>query len=318
MSPLRYIILTPLLAIIACSPERDNPLDPRSPGYTGTAGLRGWVRNFVGNPIQDASVSANDLTGQVSVSTLTDGEGSFTLSLYKGTYEVTASKDGYMESTAEITLEAGEQEELFFNINGIPFFMDQIAVSNRMATWIGSVVDINVSTEADDPDGIQDIDSVYVVVEDIKKEMEFSPQSQRFECRISESECPGGNPVLLVGSPFVATAIDEKGARCYSGDFYLVRVFSEFPRSIHPPDGATVSAETLQLIWHRLRTDFPITYLAQIFVGWPPETVWEQSTLDTVSFVDTTLSDGEYYYWVVAEDEYGDKARSIAKRFRVE
>ncbi|OYD17620.1 hypothetical protein CH333_00385 [candidate division WOR-3 bacterium JGI_Cruoil_03_44_89] len=74
----------------------------------------------------------------------------------------------------------------------------------------------------------------------------------------------------------------------------------------------------LQLIWHRLKTNFPISYLVQIFVGWPPQVVWQKNTQDTVSSVDIAFSEGEYYYWIKAKDEYGNTSRSMAKKFYVD
>ena len=315
---LKYIFLVVFTVVIACSPERDNPLDPKSPHYTGEATLKGTVGNFVGNPIENASVSAYSIDSQYFVSTFTDGDGRFTLSINKGSYDVIATKDGYTECCEEIAINAGEEKEVLFHINGIPFFVQQMATSGRMATWMGSIVEIVVSAQVDDPDGTQDIDSVSVVISDIEKKMDFNPLTQVYECRISENECPNGNPELLIGKPFIATAVDEKQAENTSSEFYLARIFSEFPISIYPQDGDTVSAVGLQLLWHKLRITYPISYLAQIFVGWPPQVLWEESTQDTISSVDITLSEGEYYYWIVTEDEYGNTARSIAKRFWID
>ncbi len=316
---LRYLtLIVILLVVVTCNPERDNPLDPRSPLYTGEATIKGLVKTFAGNPIQDATVSATNIDTQLSVSTNTDETGGFCISVYKGAYNVTAMMSGYLDSSMEVAIDAGEVREILFNLDGIPFSIVQAALSSRMATWIGSVVDIYISAEVGDPDGLQDIDSVFVEVLEVKKYMAFNPQPQMYECRISENECPGGNSEFLIGPQFVVTAVDQKGVRGSSVPFYLIRIFREFPLSISPPDGAVVPGDDLQIIWHKLKTDFPISYLVQIFIGWPPQVVYEETTQDTVLVVASTLSEGEYYYWVLAADEYGNTARSLAKRFRVE
>ncbi len=313
-----FIPIFILVAIIACCPERDNPLDPRSPQYTGEATVKGTVGNFVGSPIQNASVTAHRLSSQHSVACVTDEDGKFILYVDEGDYDVIAAKDGYTESCERISIDAGEEDVISFSINGIPFVSQQLAISGRMATWMGSVVEITVTAQVDDPDGPQDIDSVDVTVDGMEKELDFNPESQMYEYRICESECPYGNPELLVGMPFVITAVDGKQAEGISDKFYLVRIFPGFPLPISPADGDTVEAEGFQLVWHRLKTNFPMSYLVQIFVGWPPQVVWQKNTQDTVSSVDIAFSEGEYHYWIKAQDEYGNTSRSMAKRFYVD
>lgn len=253
---------------------------------------------------------------QHGVTTFTDENGEFTISINKGTYTVIATKDGYTVSDKEIVIDAGEEKEVLFNINGIPFFAQQRAISRRLAIWIGSVVEVAVSSYVDDPDGPLDIDSVTVAVNEIEKKMDFNPQSRMYECRISENEFPDGNPELLIGMPFVITAVDERETGNTSDKFYLVRIFSGCPLPIFPSEGDTVTTGGLHLIWQRLRTDFPIVYRAQIFRGWPPIVVWEETTQDTVSSF--TLEEGEYFYWVTAEDKHGNLSRSIATRFWID
>ena len=104
----RAVALTPLLAVVACSPPGVKPAETSKAAAPGPL-LTGVVRTASGEPLSGGTVSARLSGGPVTVSVFTDSAGEYFFPPLPagGRYLVRAQAVGFEKAQSEQTLKAG-------------------------------------------------------------------------------------------------------------------------------------------------------------------------------------------------------------------
>ena len=335
------IIWLPSLILTACDAPRDNPFDPRGPGYQSSqperivdlsldtlAGIRcllSW----------SAPAGADDyrLYSSRSISGW-DGRSIEGAELYQG--ELPGVKPAGTRQTAWIDLppnqtrawaiftisEAGLLSE-GSNVLVIPAPpRDRPAVEAAHASslylaswaslpWFG----LELTASIADSDGV---DSVWVCLEDQNvAELLSMGDGLHWRNQIHESHLPGGLLGNLVGHPLTLHHLDGAGFTTSGEPFRLARVIYVEPE-VDSPFSDTLDTRQPRLQWERYITDFNFTYAIEIVHV-------SESSFRTVVYRDSLINPDstghqvtirlpdqpELLYWTVSVvDDFGDLARS--------
>ncbi len=274
---------------------------------------------MVGIPLEGVDI----FTIPIKFSAITDSAGEFVLNPDPGTWELVAHLSGYMPDTTDtININVGDTTIVNFLLNGIPVVKSACVISCQEDMGFPSynVYWANVSCEVQDPDGIQDIDSVWVVVEldtgNFTQGLSFN--AGIYEKKICESPYPNEELENLIGRPFVIHGFDKKGTIGNSPDFYISRIIYEIPYNISPVDKDTLPQATpIDFVWRKVNTIYPIVYRL-ILQNSSYETIpTYDNMVDTTATIDS-LPQGTYRWKVEIRDEYGDFSRSRRTSFVVE
>jgi hypothetical protein len=311
-----------MLAGCALDAPHDNPLDPESASYRNAVDVTGTVTTFYApyRPISSVLVLALS-SGSAS---LTDQNGRFKVSaLPTGEYDLSASKTGYAADTVRITVRTGTVDEVSFHLDALPTFSNLSATTSHIAQWWpGEIYQADFAAVVVDDDGTSDIDSVFVVVDSIRRSMSYSPIDRRFHASLKSDELPSSNLHWLDAKPILILARDRPGNAASSPELLIVRIIEETPVAVSPSGLDTASASPT-LGWIATYQPYPFTYeveVVRVDAGYQTS-VWKQTNIVNTSTsisVTTSLSTGTYYWTLAIVDEYGNRSRSKEASFIVQ
>jgi hypothetical protein len=308
------------LLLAGCKPARDNPYDPQSAGYVGEGTVKGRVTSPVGTPLQGALV----LTVPVGFTAVTGSNGKFAMNPEPGTWRFTAQLPGYVpDTTSLVNIAPGETREFIdFRLNGIPVVESCRVIScHEDRGWpVGSVYWAEVTALIQDPDGIQDIDSVRVIIgfdtTELAVDMSFV-SGITYEAEIDEIACPDHRLESLIGRAFIIHAVDTKRCTGASSHFYVPRIIYELPHTVSPTY-LDDPVPPIDFVWNRMRVSHSITYNLIVQNRSSLEVVHtEHGVLDTTCTIDF-LPTGSYLWRVEGVDEFGDLSCSNKESFQVQ
>jgi hypothetical protein len=259
---MKRVSILALLLFVGCNPARDNPHDPQSPDYVGKGTITGKVTSPVGTPLEGALV----LTVPVGFTAMTGSSGEFAMSPEPGTWRFVAQLTGYVPDTTDtVNIASGEsREHINLWLNGIPVVQSCRVIScHEDRGWpVGSVYWAEVTALIQDPEGIQDIDSVRVVIPfdttELVTDLSFV-SGAIYEAKIDGVACPNHRLESLIGRAFRIYAIDTKGASVVSPDFYVPRIIYELPHTVWPTY-MDDPVPPIDFVWNRIRVSHSIAY----------------------------------------------------------
>ena len=299
----------------------DNPLDPKSPGYTGTGVFGGKVTllNLPETGVGGASIS----TIPATMTVLTDSAGSFAYpTIAAGLYEVVASKEGFVPETLRVSVGAGGNQYTVFTLDGAPVVTSASIVTTKIDQWWPNPAYFAyVASTITDPNGSTDIDSAWFCVDSLLYPMPYSLTDKNFQLSLTSYEIPSNNLEWLVGKSLTIVARDRQGAMSTSAPFYVTRTIEDEATPVTPASGDTASNSPL-LVWSAPSVRFVFTYSLTVVRtdAGIEQTVWSQdnvgSNLRTYQYP-STLPQGSYFWTIAVVDEYGNSARSKESSFVV-
>jgi len=322
LKPLLFLVL---FAIASCSPpERDNALDPLSPGYNPLSSLTGVVWSFY-QPYSGIADAAVTITPSM-LQTFSGADGRFNLeNLGKAAYTVVASKNGYAPDTAFVDLNAVARENVVFHLDALPTFSNTRVTSRHISRWWPStdLYVIDVESTIHDADGPTDIERVLLYWPGASQVDTLQPveASDHYHILLNDKVLPLP-PSDIVGLPLRLAALDKPQNRAESENFYLHRIIDEIPVALSPR-GLDIVGSAPVLKWQTTPPLFSFTFFIQLFrddsgVITP---VWEKKDIpagqDSLA-VDVTLSSGIYFWSVAVVDKFGNSGRSKESAFQVE
>ncbi|HEY6952792.1 MAG TPA: carboxypeptidase-like regulatory domain-containing protein [Bacteroidota bacterium] len=318
-----------LSGCIADAPH-DNPLDPRSPGYTGTGVVSGHVsvKNRPDLPVSGALVSASD----GAAATFSDSSGNFSFPGFPiGNTLLVTSKPGFVPESASVSLAAGQRNTIQVPLNAVPTVANAKVTTSRIAVWFPSTqYSASFSATVADLNGATDIDSVWVAIGSQNFSMIYSITNRDFELTIHPDTLPGNNLQVLVGQPLTILARDFGNGVGTSSPFYVSRIIDLEPGPLHPtsvPATDTVSSP-FQFSWTETNASFVFTYsivLARVDNASNETVVWSKSLIlpNLVSYPypqggsAPVLTPGNYSWILSMIDEYGNSSTSKEYAFVV-
>ena len=325
----RIILVTISLALIvtACleDPDRTHPLDPLGENFLDEGGIAVQVTNFYpprsGLVNIKVTVSPGIFTGD------TDAEGRFVLpGLPGGTYTVEIEKPGYASLDTLVEVTAGDMSELELPLAGLPTFTNFEVNSLHISRWFPppeELFSLEVLAEVADKDGVADIDSIWVVIDDLDfaELLLVQVEPGKYVHSIQSAGLPARLPALL-GQQIQLMAKDRSGVSNSSLSKSLIRVINETPLAIDPRELALIDDPQPTFTWEPITLEFPYTF--RIDVVRIDQNI--QSTVQTIKGISSSsttftapehLLSGEYFWTVSIVDEFGNRSRSREAGFRI-
>ena len=316
-----FIIAFPTLWGCMPNAERDNPYDPKSDGYRDEGTLTGMItrRAQPSEGIEGVTVILDPFKG----SSRTDRNGFYAIdNIPTGSYGVKALKPGFSQDSTTIQVAAGQIDTVNFSLNGLPQFLETGITSEHNKSFMGEdVYFFHFDAQVDDPDGLSDIDSVVVAVDDLEflKNLVLESNSNRFSVTVFPEEVTETSLEALVGKEAIFIITDKNGFKAESTPEHLVRIIHQSPSTVFPVDRDQVDSQPL-LVWNLFTAPFVFTYTVEVS-AFPSVWSWSQEDIvpsDTAITVNDTLDSRWSYFWVVSVvDEFGNFSQSQRVEFFV-
>jgi hypothetical protein len=328
MNSARSIIIGLSLLLSACSDApRDNPLDPQSPNYQGNAMVSGKV--FVldqNSPVVQARVTC--LENGLSI--LTDSTGMFAFAkIDVGSLTFVCTKTGFVPDTQKIVLQAGAPQQISFGLNGYPYVISQNILTRKIDQYYPSPqYFVDVSASVSDPNGIEDVDSVWFVVDTIRLVMNYSPTTNMFQTTIYKYSFPTNTIQWLVGKPLTIQSTDRSNALGTGPAFYVTRIIEDEATPVYPSslnNDTTGSTPLLKWTSPNVTYNFSYTLVVSLVSSGTEQVWWTYSGLNSqnqeLQFPsdNTTqpLQPGNYVWTISVVDDFGNYSRSKESSFVV-
>jgi hypothetical protein len=328
MNSSHSIVLGITLFFSACSDApRDNPLDPLSPRYQGNAAVSGKVYVLNENtPVVQARVTCLES----GLSVVTDSSGAYQFSkLDVGSLTFICSKENFVSDTQKIVLQAGTPQQIQFGLNGYPYVVSQNILTRKIDQYYPSPqYFVDIAASISDPNGIEDVDSVWFVVDSIQFAMDYSPTTKMFETTIYKYSLPTNTIQWLVGKPLTIVTTDRSNARGIGAPFYVTRIIEDEATPIYPSSlNNDTTGSTPLLKWSPPNVTFIYSYTLVIsLVSSGTESI--VLTYPGLSFGNEEfqfisdnngqpLGAGNYVWTISVVDQFGNYSRSKESSFVV-
>ncbi|MFK7846207.1 MAG: carboxypeptidase-like regulatory domain-containing protein, partial [Rhodothermales bacterium] len=258
----------------------------------------------------------------------TDNAGFFvTPGLPGGSYDIEVTRDGYATLDTTVQVSAGQTTELSLPLPGLPTFQRFELSSLHVSRWFPppeELFSLEIEAELADHDGLADIDSLWVSIDDFAFSqllfVEVAPGMYRHS--IPSGDLPVGLTALL-GQEVQLEAKDRSGAFNVSGPKSVIRVINETPIALDPLELMFVGSARPTFTWEPLALDFPFTF--RLDVVRIDQNI--QSTILTIEDIPssndmieapTSIAPGDYFWTVSVVDEFGNRSRSREAGFRIQ
>ena len=318
------LILTSFAMVLAgCAPDapHDNSLDPMSPNYKSVGVMEGRVMTL--SPPYGGIPNVLVSIQQTGTAELTLSNGSFSFAnVPAGTITLLVTKAAYLSDTIQVTLPVGGNYDAEIHLDALPQISNaQVVTSKIDQWWPGPVYTATVTANVVDPDGVGDIDSVYVRVDSLSFTMNYSVANKNFQVNIGATQLPDQNLQWLIGRQMNVFAIDRSKGAGASPSLYISRIIESEPVPTYPTSLDT-TAVSPRFDWNPPTVSFDYTYQLQVVrIDAGTETVvWSQSGLNS-SYVSynypAVLPSGTYFWTAAIVDAYGNVSRSKEASFVV-
>ncbi len=264
------------------------------------------------------------------LSVLTDSTGAYQfLKLDVGSLTFVCTKDGFVPDTMKIVLQAGTPQQVQFGLNGYPFVVSQNILTRKIDQYYPSPqYFVDVTASVSDPNGIEDVDSVWFVVDSMQFVMSYSPTTKMFETTIYKYALETNTIEWLVGKPLTIVSTDRSNARASGPPFYVTRIIEDEATPIYPSSlNNDTTGSTPLLKWTSPNVTFFYTYTLAISVvnSGTEENVWTYAGLDfgveQLQFPSDNstqpLLPGNYVWTISVVDVFGNYSRSKESSFVV-
>ncbi|NOY76277.1 MAG: carboxypeptidase regulatory-like domain-containing protein [Calditrichaeota bacterium] len=321
-----FAFLFIILFMFGCSenPERDNPLDPHSNLYRGTAALSGTV--YTAYPPFQPIPNVHILTIPGYHAAFSEETGNFHISdIPIGEYKVIAAKTGYSSDTLSVHISNENVNTIDFHLDALPQFSEIEVYSNHISQWwpTNDIYYLQVRVTVSDKDGLNDISAVTIHIPKFNfvDTLQSSSTPGIFQDVYREDDLPIAHIQGLVGYPIYFKAFDRSRHYGVSESSYITRVIEATPVA-SSPQGLEFASPTPTLKWQVSSLPYPHSFTVTVFRddAGVISTVWEKSGLNSerreISIQDSLLV-GNYFWTVSILDNFGNRSRSKEAAFRV-
>lgn len=306
---------------------RDNPLDPLSGGFEDSGSVTGRTARYY--PPYPAISGVRVRLEPLGLAVMSDSDGRFTFGdVPAGSYRLVAETDGFAPASDSVTVRAGRMSELtrLMRMDGLPEIAEVSLSSVHVSRWWPPPEDqyrLEVAVAVEDPDGVQDIESVWVEIPALSfvDTLTAGQVFGRYTASIPASELQGGLHAAL-GHSVVVKARDFVGAEVASTPRTIARIIDDVPIAADPQGLEAVDDPRPVLTWKLMLLPYPFTYRVDVVVDDPnvPRVVQTASGIspDSTSYrLESPLPEGTYYWVVWVVDAFGNRSRSKEAGFIV-
>ena len=295
-----------------------NPLDPRSDNFENAGSVTGTVTQlyppFSGLSGVELRLSPGDYL------TTSDGAGRFDfLGVEEGRYTISAELDGFIAEEQVVDVEINQQAGVIFRMDGVPFIRELDIQTFHLSRWWPPPVDqfwLDISARVDDPDGIADIEAVFVDIPivDLADTLLVERDVGQFSLRLREEDI-GVSVEAIAGHDINITVRDREGEQSVLMGQRISRIIGETPVANNPTGLNEAESNPPAFFWSDVRVNYPFTYQIDVArvdenIPTPVQTIPGISS-DSLSVQATvSLPAGQYIWTVSIVDEFGNQSRS--------
>jgi len=313
------------LFLLFCSPERDNPYDPKSPQINHSQ-ISGRIMTKVGNPIRNAQISLSFQDVNKTVATLSDTNGNYELEYFYTSDMgdlafLSVSKSNFAQEQKFLRPDLNKTDTVNFVLDALPQFSVESIISyhERFLFPAGDNYTAIFNVKVTDQDGQGDIESVYVFMPAISDTytLDHYP-NDIYRKTVPAESLSGGSLEKLIGTDCFFEVLSVTGVRTKSSAYRLNRIIYDVPEPISP-SGDTVNLN-FQCVWYNLPLSFPYNYGVELYYlrGLIPELSYQTTTIpptDTMITIPGLLTPGRYYWQALVKDGFGNISKSIQLLF---
>jgi hypothetical protein len=312
---------------LSCSPERDNPYDPKSP-HQNYSQIIGRIITKHNQPIMDVQITLNFNNNSKLISTNSDTNGNYNIEYFYSldlgdSAVICTNKDKYAESQKSISLGLKKSDTVNFILDAVPQLTAESVISiHEQRYYPADIYSAYFSVRINDPDGIDDIDSTSLVIpsESTSFILEHT-NGDVYQDTVFAESLPDRTLEELVGNDCYFEVVSDSHLRTQSNPVRLSRIIYEVPQPVTPFED-TVS-HNFYCTWNSVQLNFPYTYGVEVYYTTPYERIIAYST-DTIPSNDTIIQipvtlpsnpNNNYYWRVLVKDNFGNTAKSVSARF---
>jgi len=325
------------LLIAGCLSDvaHENPLDPQSDEFNPVGSASITVTQFY--PPFDALPGVEvrffkmeDAFNKKLVRIETTGSSGAIMvnELEEGNYELVVSLEGFSTVVDTVAISIAESVSRSVLLDGLPVVRANAVATVHISRWFPSPQDLfslELDVLMDDPDGVTDIDSVWLDIPSIglTEALLETPTLGRFANTISENQLGGFTLQQILGVDVCIRAVDSAGYQNAPEPVRLVRVLETTPVAVSPQGEALLTIKTPELSWETVRLPFEFRFQVDIIREETNIQVLVESQkniLSTLSsiIVSNPLIPGDYFWTVSIVDAFGNRSRSKEAGFRIQ
>ena len=326
----RFLIFTTLTTFLftGCfeGAPRRHPLDPLGENFRNEGSFTLLVTNFYPPRSGLSDVTINITPG--GLSRQTDDAGQLSISgLEEGSYTLTITRPGYLEQEVNANVTAGQTTQLEVPLAGLPVFRRVDIHSVHISRWFPppeELFRLEIEAEMDDPDGLADIDSLWISIPeyDFSEPLSADSEPGKYTRSIPVENLPTSMQSLY-GRDIVLRAKDRSGAINESTPTSLIRVLQETPLAQEPQGLVLLTDPQPKFSWAPIVLNFPFTYRVDIVrvdqnIQNTVQSIEGIAPPQTTLEVSEPLLPGEYFWTVSIVDEFNNRSRSREAGFRIQ
>ncbi|HLP15091.1 MAG TPA: carboxypeptidase regulatory-like domain-containing protein [Bacteroidota bacterium] len=299
----------------------ENAYDPLSANPIVGTGLSGTIvlKNYPAQHVAGAVVTLLP----AMMSAITDTNGTFSFGhVPDGVTALAVQKTLCAPETVRVSLARDETRTLTIELNSLPSVTNTRVVMRKIDQWWPNpIYSASVSASADDANGVNDLDSLWVTVDTLRFEMTYSVTDRNFQAVITPASLPSNSLEWLIGKPIMVHARDKGGAIGMSPATYAARIIENEAQPVYPALQDTVVASP-EFSWSPPGSEFPFTYsLTVVRLDAGTQTVvWTRAGLGSYLRAfqyPASLQPGLYFWTIAIVDEFGNMAQSKESTFVV-
>ena len=311
-----------LFFLAGCAPDapHDNALDPASPQFSPTGSLSGRIISKKTPTTGIASALVVLLPSNTA--TIGDSSGYFSFAkIYPGSVALAIQKSGFLSDTVSVTITNGSSVQQTIVLDQFPSIASMKVLTQKIDQWWpGPIYSASFSAIVSDPDGIDDVDSVWLKVDGLQIAMEYSLAAKNFQLTLFAEDLPSNNLEWLIGKLLTIAARDRNYALANSDPFYVTRIIEQEGSPSYPAQD-TVSG-TPEFRWSPPAVAFTYTYTVTVV----RTDAGVQTIVATQKLIDPhqyawqciqILEQGTYFWTLAVVDEFGNISQSKQSSFVV-
>lgn len=323
----KVLYLPILILLIGCVSDapRDNILDPQSKDYKTTANITGFVTTYYQPYL--ALPHALLTIDSLNYFSMANDNGRYEFfDVPFGEYSLKCSYDNYRSDSITINVDS-DNHEIYFRLNALPVIESATISSHHVSRWypVDDYYYLNVSANANDLDGINEIDSVKIEIPSIGfiDTLNTSGFNGTYQHTFFENQLPVQTIRSLEGVPIYFICWDRVGNSGKSAEHYIPRIVQDVPVLIAPTGLQIINTFPTEFSWEQvyLEYDFELKIeIYQINFGIFSKIREYKNILpnQTTFVVNQALPAGDYFWIIYIVDEFGDTSSSKEGAFRVQ
>jgi hypothetical protein len=326
---LKYTVFIFLMTLILISCINDaayeNPYDPRSGSMPKGGIINGMVTKYYDLDVPLDSARITLLPYGIYLETGNDGRYEFR-DIPPGEHRLICQKEGYAMDSIRINL-VNDEIRHNFRLNALPEITQASLITHHISRWwpVEDRYILEMSVEVEDKDGINEIDSVWMTIDEYNyaRSLDRMENLSEYGIFILDYQLPVSPVHLIQGKQIKTLCTDLVGNTSAPKMLYITRIIDIVPHVVYPSNQETIDSFPMTFKWQEEFLPYPISYKLEIYqINFGLYTkIFEVDSIDQniseYKYSDELLT-GDYFWLIYIVDSDGNTSSSKEGTFRVQ